>query len=160
MSVSSLIIIGLAWYITDRIIEPRLNKKNPVDEQIDDAPQMGGLEKKEIRAFIFATIAVSIGFLILIIVAFPQDSVLRDSEGQLASFNVPLMQALIPFIFVAFVLPGVIYGFISGSYKQAKDVIDSMTKAMNGISYYVVMVFFAALFIDAFGSSNLGAFLP
>ena len=121
---------------------------------------MGGLEKKEIRAFIFATIAVSIGFLILIIVAFHQDSVLRDSEGQLASFNVPLMQALIPFIFVAFVLPGVIYGFISGSYKQAKDVIDSMTKAMNGISYYVVMVFFAALFIDAFGSSNLGAFLP
>lgn len=159
MAVSSLIIIGLAWYITDRIIEPRLNKKNPVDEQIDDAPQMGTLEKKEIRAFIFATIAVSIGFLILIIVAFPEDSVLRDSEGQLTSFNAPLMQALIPFIFVAFVLPGVIYGFMSGSFKQAKDVIDSMTKAMNGMSYYIVMVFFAALFIDAFGSSNLGALL-
>ena len=69
------------------------------------------------------------------------------------------MQALIPFIFVAFVLPGVIYGFMSGFFKQAKDVIDSMTKAMNGMSYYVVMVFFATLFIDAFGSSNLGALL-
>ena len=159
MAVSSIIIIGLAWYITDKIIEPRLNKKTPVDEQVDDAPQMGALEKKEIRAFIFATIAVSIGFLILILVALPQDSVLRDSEGQLTSFNAPLMQALIPFIFVAFVLPGVIYGFMSGSFKQAKDVIDSMTKAMNGMSYYVVMVFFAALFIDAFGSSNLGALL-
>jgi p-aminobenzoyl-glutamate transporter AbgT len=34
-----------------------------------------------------------------------------------------------------------------------------MSKAMWGISYYIVMAFFCALFIDAFGKSNIGALL-
>jgi p-aminobenzoyl-glutamate transporter AbgT len=38
-------------------------------------------------------------------------------------------------------------------------MIDSMTKAMQGMSYYIVMAFFCALFIDAFGKSNLGALM-
>ncbi|MDX1699028.1 MAG: AbgT family transporter [Melioribacteraceae bacterium] len=159
MAISSILIVGLGWYLTDWVIEPRLTAHTPVDDKIDDAPEMGALEKKEKRAFIYATIAIAAAFSLLFIVSLPEDSVLRDSEGQLTSFKAPLMQALIPFIFVAFVLPGIIYGFMAGTFTKAKDVIDSMTKAMNGMSYYVVMVFFAALFIDAFGSSNLGALL-
>jgi p-aminobenzoyl-glutamate transporter AbgT len=34
-----------------------------------------------------------------------------------------------------------------------------MTKSIGGMSYYIVMAFFCALFIDAFGKSNLGALL-
>ena len=159
MAVSSILIIGLGWYLTDWVIEPRLNKQTPVDDKIDDAPEMGELLPKEKRAFIFATAAVLLGFLVLIFVSLPADSPFRDAEGQLTSFQAPLMQALIPFIFVAFVLPGVIYGYMAKTFKGAKDVIDSMTKSMKTMSYYVVMVFFAALFIDAFGRSNLGALL-
>jgi aminobenzoyl-glutamate transport protein len=159
MAVSSILIIGLGWYLTDFIIEPRLLKHTPVDEKIDDAPEMGELEKKEIKAFTIATAVLLLAGIFLLIAALPQDSVLRDTEGQLTSFKAPLMQALIPFIFVAFVLPGIVFGFIAGTFTKSKDVIDSMTKAMHGMSYYVVMVFFAALFIDAFANSNLGALL-
>src|SRR5690606_21066401 len=38
-------------------------------------------------------------------------------------------------------------------------MIDGMSKTMSGMSYYIVMAFFCALFIDAFGKSNLGALL-
>jgi p-aminobenzoyl-glutamate transporter AbgT len=48
---------------------------------------------------------------------------------------------------------------MSGTYQTTKDLIGSMTKAMQGMSYYIVMAFFCALFIDAFGKSNLGALL-
>jgi len=34
-----------------------------------------------------------------------------------------------------------------------------MKKSMEGMTYYVVVAFFASLFIDAFGKSNLGALL-
>jgi p-aminobenzoyl-glutamate transporter AbgT len=159
MFISSILIIGVGWYLTDWVIEPRLNRHSPIDDKIDDAPEMGALENKETRAFIFATVSIVVAFIFLIIISLPEDSVLRDSEGQLTSFKAPLMQALIPFIFIAFVLPGIIYGFMAGTFSKSKDIIDSMTKSMNGMSYYVVMVFFAALFIDAFGSSNLGALL-
>ena len=34
-----------------------------------------------------------------------------------------------------------------------------MSKSMGSMSYYIVMAFFCALFIDAFGQSNIGALL-
>ena len=38
-----------------------------------------------------------------------------------------------------------------------KDMVASMSKAMGSMAYYIVMAFFCALFIDAFGKSNIGA---
>jgi p-aminobenzoyl-glutamate transporter AbgT len=35
-------------------------------------------------------------------------------------------------------------------------MIDNMTKSMESMGYYIVMAFFCALFIDAFGKSNIG----
>ena len=38
-------------------------------------------------------------------------------------------------------------------------MIDAMTKAMDGMTYYIVMAFFCALFVNAFATSNIGALL-
>src|SRR5690606_34516883 len=56
-------------------------------------------------------------------------------------------------------VPGVVYGYAAGSVKNHRDVIQGMSKAMSGMGYYIVMAFFAAQFIYAFGQSNLGALL-
>ena len=48
---------------------------------------------------------------------------------------------------------------MSGTFKKTKDVVAGMTKSMGDMKYYIVMVFFCALFIDAFGKSNIGALL-
>jgi len=69
------------------------------------------------------------------------------------------MRSIVPLIFLFFLIPGVIYGYISKTYIKGKDVIDDMSKAMNGMAYYIVMAFFCALFINAFASSNLGALM-
>src|SRR5690606_29140284 len=61
--------------------------------------------------------------------------------------------------FIIFLLPGVVYGLMSGTFKDSKDVIASMSKSMTSMSYYIVMAFFCALFIDAFVKSNIGALL-
>ncbi len=100
-----------------------------------------------------------LGIIGLIALLIPESSPMRAPDGQLTSFAAPIMQSIVPLIFLLFLLPGVVYGFISGTYKTTKDMIDSMTKAMQGMSYYIVMAFFCALFIDAFGKSNLGALL-
>jgi aminobenzoyl-glutamate transport protein len=62
-------------------------------------------------------------------------------------------------IFVFFLIPGVVYGYVAGTVKTHRDVIDGMTKAMSGMGYYIVMAFFAAQFIYAFAQSNLGALM-
>ncbi|REK00990.1 MAG: AbgT family transporter [Bacteroidetes bacterium] len=157
-SASCLLIVLAGWYITDRIIEPRLSKI-PLNDKIDDIPTMDALSSKEKRAFWIANLSVVAGLLILFMWASPADSALRSADGQITSFSAPLMKSIVPLIMIIFLIPGIIYGRLSGSFKSGKDIISSMTKSMNGMSYYIVMAFFCALFIDAFGKSNIGALL-
>ena len=71
----------------------------------------------------------------------------------------PLMKMIVPLIFLIFVVPGLAHGFISGKYKSHRDVIKGMSKTMETMGYYMVLVFFAAMFIAAFKSSGIGDLL-
>lgn len=155
---SSVLIILVGWYITDRIVEPRLRKVPVVVEEGEEV-DMGALNKKEKKAFYAASLAMILGLVGLFLWAAPADSALRDAEGEITSFSAPLMQSIVPLIFIIFLIPGVVYGMMSKTFKTTKDIIASMTKSMHGMSYYIVMAFFCALFIDAFAKSNLGALL-
>jgi aminobenzoyl-glutamate transport protein len=67
------------------------------------------------------------------------------------------MQAIVPFIFLFFLIPGVVYGYAAGTVKTHRDVVQGMSKSMATMGYYIVLAFFVSLFIYAFGQSNLGA---
>ena len=71
----------------------------------------------------------------------------------------PLMNMIVPLIFLIFVVPGLVHGFVSGKYKSHRDVIKGMAKTMETMGYYLVLVFFAALFIAAFKASGIGDLL-
>ena len=143
---SSMVVIGVAWYLTDRIIEPRLNSNNPVDQDLTDIPKMDVLDKAEKKGFKIASLVMILGLTGLFFWAYPAGSSLRDPEGEITSFAAPLMQSIVPLIFLVFWIPGIIFGFISGNYKNSNDVIASMSKAMGGMAHYIVMAFFCALF--------------
>src|SRR5690606_35651506 len=113
----------------------------------------------EKKAFYLACTVMLLSLLGLFFWAYPADSALRDADGEIASFAAPLMKSIVPLIFIIFLIPGVVYGMASKTFKTTKDIIDSMTKSMQGMGYYIVMAFFCALFIDAFAKSNLGALL-
>lgn len=157
-SASSILIVLVGWYITDKIVEPRL-KKIPVSVEEGEEVHMGALDKKEKKAFYIASLAMILGLVGLFFWAAPAESALRDADGEITSFSAPLMQSIVPLIFIIFLIPGVFYGLIAKTFKSTKDIIMSMTKSMEGMSYYIVMAFFCALFIDAFAKSNLGALL-
>lgn len=157
-SASTLLVVSIGWYLTDKIIEPRL-KNVEVDGDPNEIPRFDELNPKQSRALKFASLTMLGGIIALVAILMPSDSPMRDPNGALTSFAAPIMQSIVPLIFLLFLLPGVVYGFMSGTFKNSKDMIDTMTKAMQGMSYYIVMAFFCALFIDAFGKSNLGALL-
>jgi aminobenzoyl-glutamate transport protein len=105
------------------------------------------------------------GFVLLVLTALPEGSAWRapagrrHRRGELLVGAAPLMQSIVALIFVFFLMPGMIYGYVAGTVKNHRDIIAGMTKAMSGMGYYIVMAFFAAQFIYAFGQSNLGALL-
>ena len=55
-----------------------------------------------------------------------------------------------------FLLPSIAYGVGAGTVCSHRDVVAGMTKSMESMGYYLVLVFFMALFIAAFNRSNIG----
>ncbi|MFR9721080.1 AbgT family transporter [Aeromonas diversa] len=155
---SSLLIILVGWYVTERIVEPRLQSVK-LDEDLESGADMGRFSEQESRAFNRAGLAMLMGLLVLVAALWPADSPLRAADGSLTTFAAPVMKSIVPLIFLLFVLPGIVYGFAAGTFKQSKDVIDAMSATMNKMGSYMVMAFFCALFIKAFGDSNLGTLL-
>jgi aminobenzoyl-glutamate transport protein len=156
--VSSALIVGLGWYITDRVVEPRL-RKVAVDGDVGEfakLDELGPNERRGLRAALLATLA---GIAVLAWASWPADSVFRSPEGSLTAATAPLMQAIVPLIFILFLIPGVVYGYAAKTISSHRDIIKGMSNAMGTMSYYIVMAFFAALFIAAFSDSNVGALL-
>lgn len=156
---SSLLIIAIGWLVTDWIVEPKL-KGTPVDGDPAQMPSMAQLSARDVVAMCCALLAAAAMLLLLILWAIPADSALR-ADGSLTSAKppAPLMAAIVPLIFIFFAVPGIVHGYVSGNFKNHRDVVKGMSKAMETMGYYMVLVFFAALFIAAFQKSNLGVWL-
>jgi aminobenzoyl-glutamate transport protein len=156
---SSGLVIAVGWYLTDRVVEPRL-AGTPVDgEYAGDSEASGALEARERRALVWSLASLVFGLIALLLTAWPGGSAWRGPGGALTTSDAPLMHSIVPLIFVLFLLPGVVYGYLSGSFKSHRDVVEGMSRSMSGMGYYLVMAFFAAQFIAAFGQSNLGVLL-
>ena len=56
-------------------------------------------------------------------------------------------------------LMGIAYGVCVGKYKNDADVMKGMTESMKSLAAYLVLVFFAAQFVEYFNWSNLGIVL-
>lgn len=155
---SSLLVIGIGWYLTDRVVEPRL-RATAIDGDPDAMPKMEALTDADRRGFRAASAALLAGLLLLALVMLPESSPWRAGDGSLTNFGAPAMRMLVPLIFLLFLIPGIVHGYAAGTFRTHRDVIAGMTEAMGTMSYYLVMAFFAAQFIAAFGASNIGVLI-
>jgi aminobenzoyl-glutamate transport protein len=155
-SASCLVIIAAGWWITDRLVEPRLARVT-VDGDQAEAPRLDGLNVREWRGLWLGLGSMALGLALLAFAALPAG--LRSPEGSLTAYGAPLMDAIIPTIFLLFLVPGTVYGYATGSVTNHRDIIKGMSGAMSSMGYYLVMAFAAAQFTYVFRESNLGALL-
>lgn len=154
---STLLVVGIGWFLTDRVVEPRLASATVDGSDVETRVQP--LSPGERRGLLAAGSATLLVGGALFLSAIPVDSAWRDANGALASSVAPLMKSIVPLIFLLFLLPGIVYGYVAKTVTSHRDVVTGMSKAMEGMSYYLVMAFFASLFIAEFGRSNLGVLL-
>jgi aminobenzoyl-glutamate transport protein len=155
-SISCALIIAVGWYLTDRVVEPRL-KDVKVDGDVADIPKLEELGPRERLGLRIALLSMLAAGVLLWLASAPADSPLRSPEGEVTASTAPLMRGIVSLIFLFFLIPGVIYGYVARTIKTHRDIIKGMTKAMSSMGYYIVLAFFVSLFIAAFGQSNIGA---
>ncbi|MDQ3673544.1 MAG: AbgT family transporter [Gemmatimonadota bacterium] len=157
-SVSCVLIVAVGWYLTDRVIEPRL-KDVKVDGDVADIPKLEELGPRERLGLRIALLAMLAAGILLWVASAPPTSPLRSPEGEVTASTAPLMRGIVSLIFLFFLIPGVVYGYVARTIKTHRDIIKGMTKAMSSMGYYIVLAFFVSLFIAAFGQSNIGALI-
>ena len=106
-----------------------------------------------------ALLSMIVTAVILVVTSLPDDSSWRAASGGLAAAGSPLMASIVTLIFIFFLIPGIVYGYVAGTVNSHHDIVAGMSESMRGMSYYLVMAFFASLFISEFARSNLGALL-
>lgn len=67
--------------------------------------------------------------------------------------------AIVPMIFIAFVLPGLVYGWMTGQIRRQQDVVDAFYHGVRGIVPVLAILFFLAQFVEGFKYSNLDRML-
>lgn len=159
MAVSTFLISGLGFLITDKLIEPRLGAydKTEGDGSAEgmSIERLNAQEKKGLWAA-FATVLVLAG--LIAAASLPEGAPLRNPEtGEL--MNSPLMSGIVALIFVFFALSGLVYGKVAGTLKTSSDVVDGMVSSMRSMAIYLTLIFFVSQFVAYFGWSNLGPIL-
>lgn len=157
MMVSTFLITILGTIITNKIVEPRLGShQKTTGNHADDFLNVTAKEKKALRAANVTLLVMVIG---LIAWALPESSILRNAETGSLINKSPLMDGIVVLIALLFLVPGCVYGFVSGKYKSDKDVGDQLGKSMASMGGYIALVFVAAQFVSYFNYTKLGTVL-
>ena len=162
------IFIPVIWFVTDKIVEPRLGKWVPEGDQADiygdeDKPltkdQSKGLLYAGIAVvavcLLWAAMAIGPGTPLINEAACPADQAAAGVCSSIANYS-PLFQSLVGGFLVLFLAAGIAYGVAAKTITSGDDLVAMMADAMKDMGYYLVLAFAAAHFVAMFGWSNLG----
>lgn len=154
MIVSTLVLTGVGWWVTARVVEPRQQavtgaEGNGTGEAGYDA---GPNPDKGLRA---AGIAFAITFGAVMLMILVPGAPLNGQGENFARW----VEAMVPLLLVLFLVPGLAYGWFAGTITSDQDLASMLANTISALAPYIVLAFVAAQFIEAFNYSQLGLLL-
>ncbi len=157
MMVSTLLVTAAGTWVTERIVIPRLGQydESQMDQAHDDAAlrQVSEKERLALRMANYTFLAL---IALLVLACLPETSPLRNAKNGSLISGSPLMQSVIPIVMLMFFIPSYVFGKVSGSIKDTRDLARSMNKSMSTMGAYVALAFAASQFIAYFDYTNIG----
>ncbi len=154
MAFSTLILAVVGTIISDKMIEPRLGEykgKKQITKQ-----EVTAQENKALRA---AGIGLVSYLIIMIALAAPKSSFLRNPDTGSLIDKSPLLTGIIPLLLILFLVTSIPYGKVIGKIKSSADIPKYMTMAIRDMVPFIVLAFIIGQFIAYFNWSNLGLIL-
>lgn len=124
-------------------------------EAVTELDQQAALSDIEKKALLKAAFAFTAFALLIVLALVPASGWLRhpDTGAVIAS---PFMSGLIVLIAMAVGLSGYVYGRCSGAYQSFDQAVAGMEQGVKTLAGYLVLMFFAAQFVNLFSWTNLG----
>jgi aminobenzoyl-glutamate transport protein len=148
----------IIWYITDRVIEPRLGQWNgqadadllvELEKSAITPQEKSGLRAAGVAAFLVVAVITALS-------VWPGYTPLIDETQSGPAQLQPFYSALIAGFMLLFLLSGIAFGLRAGTITSDRDVVRLMAEGMKSLAPYLVFAFFAAHFVAMFNWSRLG----
>lgn len=159
MIASTFLLSFVGTVVIEKIVEPRLGKYDPKDNNDSDEDQkLMEITPAENKGLRNAGIATILYILAIAAITVPANAPLRNPEtgGLIPS---PFLSSMIMILLLWFIVIALAYGITVGTIKNTSDVERHMTNSMKGFASFIVLCFFASQFVEFFSYSNLGLLL-
>lgn len=152
IAVSTLVVAFAGTWVTERIVVPRLGQYDN-SEQTAEVPVLAESERRGLKQVgLFSLLFIGL----ILFATLPENGALRDSQtGSL--LRSPFISGIVVLISVYAAIAGWIFGRATTTFKQSRDFVNAMDSGMATMASYLVLMFFAAQFVNYFGWSQLGA---
>lgn len=150
--VSTFLLTIVGTFVSEVIVEPRLGSyEGQTTEKLE---KLSPLERKGI---IWSFISIVITSILLALLIVPENAPLRGEDG--AIIQSPFMSSLVVVILILFFVPGLVYGIVTKSIKNDKDVANHLSNTMASMGMFIVLAFTAGQFVAFFNETNMGLLL-
>jgi len=185
-AVSALMVTGVGWFITDRIVEPRLrrNMKSGGDTSAITEMSVTPAERRGLLAAGIVFVVVVGAFMSMILI--PGAPLHGDGQQTLANGHILLegpgaaltdestprtalrameragarwSQVIVPIIALAFLIPGIAYGIVVGTCTSHRDLAEALYHAIRAIVPVLAILFFLGQFANYFQYTGLDRML-
>ncbi|MGX5791346.1 AbgT family transporter [Staphylococcus equorum] len=156
IAASVLVLLPSVYWVTMRFVIPRLGKYDDSNSAIQADDSNSKLTPQENRAVFWANISFFVLIVLLIILAIPQHSFLRNANTGSLLNDAPIINGVGLIILVLFLVPGLVYGIMIKEFKNSKDLGKMLADSMSSMGSFIVIVFFAAQLLAFLEWSNLG----
>ncbi|KAF0151702.1 MAG: aminobenzoyl-glutamate transport protein [Elusimicrobia bacterium] len=153
MFVSTFVLTIIGTLVTEKIIVPRLGPYTG-DEK---AEKLQGLKPEEKRGLFYAFLTALALAGVILAGLVPADGFLRSPDGDF--LRGPFMSGIVTVIFFGAFALGLAYGAGAKTIRSDHDAMKGMSKAIETLGAYIVIVFVAAQFVAYFNWTNLGLVL-
>lgn len=157
MVASVFLITLVGTLVTTYVVEPMLGKWDPSYADLDGAVEPAESTPEERRAFMTS---MGVGAVTLVGLGMLAMGPLYEEVKP----GAPAVSALAPFfesievlITILFILPGIVYGVMTGQIRNDRDVAKMASASMAAMGAYVVLAFIAGQFVAYFNHTNLGS---
>lgn len=155
--VNALLMTGLAWWVTDRLIEPWWRGRSRGEEVGQPLAAPVGPAGENVRRGLLAAAGTLVAGLALIVllVAFPDISPLRDEAAEGLARLTPAFQAGAALLTLLTTAVGAAYGLASGRWGGGGQVSDSFNEGVASLAPFLLMAVGIAFLIRMLDYSGL-----
>jgi aminobenzoyl-glutamate transport protein len=164
---SSLVLTVVCGLLITRVLEPRLERlRVPREQSAEAADGIGAVEDvtdltiddRARRGMRLAGLAFLVTAAAILLMTLLPGAPLRNETGGYLPES-PLLDSVVFIVSALLAVPGIAYGYATGSFRRAADVPVAMAEAVKDMASFIVLAFVLGQFIALFTWSGVGTVL-